>query len=249
MLEEKKQKEKIRALEEEHRKELEKHKAELERLQAERDFKAAHARLEAYNREIKEVSDSVSFQSFHNLMPPTNIPLQGPAQPRTAVSTSPHIDASCLAQPLQDSIAINRLPVPEPTVFNGNPIDFIEWKASFMSLIDRKNISIADKLLYLKRYVGGSAHKCLEGTFYCSDNAAYSHAWDKLNQRYGQPFIIQKAFREKLSNWPKIQSKDAEGLRNFSDFLNASLQAMPHVKALNILNDCEENQRVDKKTA
>lgn len=92
-----------------------------------------------------------------------------------------------------------------------------------MALIDRKNISTADKVHYLKRYVGGSAQKCLEGTFYRSDDAAYSDAWNKLNQRYGQPFIIQKAFREKLSNWPKILGKDAEGLINFCDFLNACL--------------------------
>ena len=42
----------------------------------------------------------------------------------------------------------------------------------------------------------------------------------------------------------KIQPKDAEGLRTFSDFLNACLQAMPYVRGLEILNDCEENQKL-----
>ncbi|KAL6490035.1 hypothetical protein MHYP_G00003800 [Metynnis hypsauchen] len=135
--------------------------------------------------------------------------------------------------------------MPEPKMFNGNAIELIELKASFMSLIDRKSISTADKLHYLKRYVTGSAHKCLEGTFYRNDEEAYSDAWNKLNQR--QPFVIQRAFREKLSNWPKIQSRDAEGLRNFSDFLNACQQAMPYVKGLDILNDCEENQKLMQK--
>lgn len=208
---------------------------------------AAKARFKAYDREVKEESDAQSFQSFRDPLPHNHIPLHAPTQLYQAATPPSPIDVSCLAQAVQDSIAINRLPMPEPTVFNGNPIDFIEWKASFMALIDRKNISTADKLHYLKRYVAGSAQKCLEGTFYGSDDAAYSDAWNKLNQRYGQPFIIQKAFREKLSNWPKIQGKDAEGLRNFSDFLNACLQAMPHVKGLNILNDCEENQKLIRK--
>lgn len=234
-------------LEEEHRKELERHKAELEHLQAEKSLKAAKARFEAYDREVKEESDAQSFQLFRDPLSHNHIPLHAQTQPYQAATPPSPIDVSCLAQAVQDSIAINRLPMPEPTVFNGNPIDFVEWKASFMALIDRKNISTADKLHYLKRYVGGSAQKCLEGTFYRSDDAAYSDAWNKLNQRYGQPFIIQKAFREKLSNWPKIQAKDAEGLRNFSDFLNACLQAMPHVKGLNILNDCEENQKLIRK--
>lgn len=93
-----------------------------------------------------------------------------------------------------------------------------------MSLVDRKKISSADKLYYLKKYVSGSAHKCLEGTFYRSDDEAYADAWTKLDRRYGQPFVIQRAFRDKLPKWLKIQSKDAEGLRTFSDFLNACQQ-------------------------
>lgn len=34
----------------------------------------------------------------------------------------------------------------------------------------------------------------------------------------GQPFTIHRAFREKLNNWPWIQTKDAQRLRIFSDF-------------------------------
>lgn len=116
-----------------------------------------------------------------------------------------------------------------------------------MSLIDRKGISLADKLYYLKKYVCGRAHKCIEGTFYRDNDEAYRDTWNKLNQRYGQPFVIQRAFRDKLSKWPKVQVKDAEGLRSYSDFLNACHQAMPHVKGLKILNDCEENQKLTQK--
>ncbi|KAL7841403.1 hypothetical protein SRHO_G00250940 [Serrasalmus rhombeus] len=174
LLEERKQKEKIRTLEEHHRKELERQKSELERLQAERDLKAAHARLVAYNREVNQEMDRES------------------VQPDSEIQSYVHSAT-------------------------------------------------------LKRYVTGSAHKCLEGTFYRNDEEAYSDAWNKLNQRYGQPFVVQRAFREKLSNWPKIQSRDAEGLTSFSDFLNACRQAMPYVKGLDILNDCEENQKLMQK--
>ena len=116
-----------------------------------------------------------------------------------------------------------------------------------MSLIYSKAISSADKLYYLRKYVGGPARKTLEGTFYRTDSEAYTDAWSKLNQRYGQPFVIQRAFREKLTEWTKIQPKDAEGLRDFSDFLNACQDAMSHVKSLEILNDCEENRKLVNK--
>ncbi|XP_062848434.1 uncharacterized protein LOC134310729 [Trichomycterus rosablanca] len=231
-------------MEEQQKKELEIHKSELECLQAEKSVKAAHARLEAYDREVKQENDIYSVH--RDPASQSHVSHSANQQSNEVRSTSTN-DISFLAQAVQDSIAMNRLPVPEPTVFNGNPLHFIEWKASFMSLIDRKNIPASDKLHFLKRYVSGSAQKYLEGTFYRKDEEAYNDAWKKLNRRYGQPFIIQRAFREKLSDWPKLQSKDAEGLRDFSDFLNACLQAMPHVKGLDILNDCEENQKLTLK--
>lgn len=242
MEEERKQKEKIRMME-----------SELERLQAERDREVARVRLESYDREIRLETDSHPLQQIYS--PPaqrreSRYDRQNPAIPivhhqnRSIGPPNPHTDISSLAQAIQDSITINRLPMPMPTVFGGDPIHYIEWRASFMSLIDRKSISSADKLYYLKKYVTGSAHKCIEGTFYRNDAEAYRDAWDKLNQRYGQPFVIQRAFRDKLSKWPRVQTKDAEGLRAFSDFLNACLQAMSHVRGLEILNDCEENQKL-----
>ncbi|RXN16504.1 hypothetical protein ROHU_027490 [Labeo rohita] len=239
---ERQQKEKLRTIEEQFRKELETQRFELERLQVEKDIQVARARVKSYDEEIKQETISQSIKNEH----------QGPRnemqrQQCNVVHSPPLSEVSHLAQAVQDSIALNRLPVPEPRVFNGDPIQFVDWKASFMSLIDKKGISAADKLYYLKKYVSGSAHRYLEGTFYRNDEEAYKDAWDKLNQRYGQPFVIQRAFREKLSKWPKIQPKDAEGLRTFSDFLNACLQAIPHVKGLEILNDCEENQKLVQK--
>lgn len=53
-------------------------------------------------------------------------------------------------QAFQDSIAVSRLPATEPSVFTGDPIQFIEWKSFFTALIDKRGISAADKLFYLK---------------------------------------------------------------------------------------------------
>lgn len=86
--------------------------------------------------------------------PQVDVPLRRSSSVTTLTSL---VDESSLAQAFQDSVALNILPVPEPSVFNGDPIQLIEWKASFMSLIDRKGISSADKMYYLKKYVGGPA--------------------------------------------------------------------------------------------
>lgn len=240
MIAEEKQKEVIRELEEQQRKDLDAQRRELERLQAEKEVRAAEARLKVYNKETeREAADSITNERNKEAKK-----LPNAAAPLSRVVTPPHTDISSLAQVFQNSIALNRLPVPEPFVFNGDPMRFTEWKAAFTSLIDQRAITPAEKLYYLKRYDGGPARQVLDGTFFRADDEAYQDAWNKLNRRFGQPFTIQRAFREKLTNWPRIQPKDAEGLRNFSDFLSACQDAMLHVKGLEILNDCEENQKL-----
>lgn len=248
LLKEKRQKERIQHLEEQQKTQLEAQKRELEQIKAEKELRAAQARLKAYEQEAAKeyhTQSVIGDTTRQNYMLPHDTP--SPLNVAAPPYRPPHTDVSLLAQAVQDSIAVNRLPTPEPSVFSGNPIHFIEWKASFISLIDQRNISAADKLYYLKKYVSGAARKTLDGVFYRNDDEAYQDAWNKLNHRYGQPFVIQRAFRDKLASWPKLQAKDSEGLRNFSDFLNACQEAIPHMRGLQILNDCEENQKLVQK--
>lgn len=58
---------------------------------------------------------------------------------------------------------------------------------------------------------------------------------------YGYSFV---AFREKLNRRPKIDAKEYVKLREFGDFLQSCSEAMPHIKGLQVLNDCEENQKI-----
>ncbi|GAA6082028.1 uncharacterized protein LOC107575046 [Tachysurus ichikawai] len=96
------------------------------------------------------------------------LPIQRPTD-ITATFLPPTSDILYLARSMQDNITLNRLPTTESPVFNGDPIQFIEWKSAFVSLIGGKAIPSANKLHYLKRYVGGPACKSLGGIFYRND--------------------------------------------------------------------------------
>ena len=101
--EERKQKEKIRIMEEYHRKELEIQKSELERLQVERDMEVARARLEIYDRETRQETDRQSIQQ--NNRPPTIPFIPSILLQNLHIGTpAPANDMSCLAQAIQDSI-------------------------------------------------------------------------------------------------------------------------------------------------
>lgn len=52
--------------------------------------------------------------------------------------------------------------------------------------------------------------------------------------------MIAEAFREKLDKWPRIDPKNYEELRRFSDFLLQCSAAMEEMSSLDILNDTRE---------
>ena len=68
--------------------------------------------------------------------------------------------------------------------------------------------------------------------------------WNILDERFGHPFIVTNVYRDKLRKWPKISSKDHQGLRRFADFLLSTETAMQIIENLNILNDYMENKKL-----
>ena len=226
----------------------------LERVKAEKEIQIAAARYKVYEDEEERQNtfsgESHGTPAYQEENSPAHTPLQtsssGGSTPLSS-SRASSVELSTMLRAFQESISLGRLPVPEPSTFSGDPMQFPEWKNAFTALIARKHIGAADKLFYLRKYTSGAAAKMIQGAFLRSDEAAYNDAWSKLNTRYGNPFIIQRAFREKIAHWPKVEDNDAKALQDYSDFLSACNDAIPHVKGLSILNDCEENRKINGK--
>ena len=126
---------------------------------------------------------------------------QQPCNPR--IESTPRSDntaasTAAIAAAITDSISMSRLPVPEPIIFKGEPIEYSDWKSSFYALVDRKCISASYKMYYLRRYIEGPAEEAICGLFLHSSKEAYDRAWKILDERFGHPFIITKAYRSKL---------------------------------------------------
>ena len=169
-------------------------------------------------------------------------PLCDQVQPQASTANVDTITSIVTA--IADSFSMSRLPAPEPTVFSGEPMHYPDWKSSFHALIHRRNLPSSDKMYYLKRYVSGSAKEAINGLFLQNSSEAYERAWDILDERFGHPFIVTNAYRDKLRKWPKIGIKDHQGLRRFADFLTSVETAMQAIEDLNVLNDYKENQKL-----
>lgn len=236
---------KIKAcLEEEHlalQQTLDDKRRKIQHLEAVKDFNAARARMQVYDQEesIREEWKDVLERDL------VSNPVPAPTSPqRQVVTTSSSESTAELVKVLAGALTANRIPVPEPSVFSGDALKYNDWKLSFEILINQKNIQDKENIYYLRRYVSGQAKNALDGYFLLGTKSAYVAAWEILEERYGNPFTIAKAYRDKLQSWPKIGSKDSFELRDFTDFLRSSEAAMVHIEALEILNDCNENRQI-----
>ncbi|KAK0140224.1 hypothetical protein N1851_022832 [Merluccius polli] len=236
---------------------LEEGKSKLKQLQAESEVKVAKARVRAYNSfdmpgncvdEARKVALDTPDTEYQFILNPQATTVEPRClAPQRSTQEEASISQASLAQAITSSFTLSRLPVPEPTTFAGDPLKFIDWKVSFKALIDQKPLPVSEKMFYLKSYLAGDARKAVDGFFYRNSEDAYQGAWAVLDDRCGSPFTVQRAFREKLMKWPKITANDPKSLREFADFLQGCAEAMPHIKGLSILNDCEENHKLLKK--
>ncbi|XP_055366079.1 titin homolog [Betta splendens] len=212
----------IRQREAEMKSKLEDEQLRLQQMQAENEVKVAAARVRVYN--IFDSVENNEEESDYKILPSCqNVKIETPLNPQAAEFQRQHAtleaqstqDAVSLAQAIASSLTLNRLPVPEPTVFTGDPLKFLDWKLSFTTLIDQKPLPVSEKMLYLKSYLAGEAQKAVKGFFYRNTEDAYNGAWTVLQDRYGSPFIIQRAFRDKLTKWPKIAANDPPCTQGF----------------------------------
>ncbi|XP_062610192.1 uncharacterized protein LOC134271972 [Saccostrea cucullata] len=179
-------------------------------------------------------------------VPLSNIDLQSLSNPTPVSKDDKHIEQGLLdlATSLAKQVSLSRLPPPEPTIFLGDPLKYPSWKASFQTLIEQRQIPDSERIHYLKKYLGGPVKDVIENYFLLSTDDAYEEAKGLLDQRYGNPFIVANAFRDKLDKWTKISSRDGVGLQRFGDFLKQCYTAMQSIGSLNILNDDRENRRL-----
>lgn len=246
---------------------IEEEKMKLEAIQAGTAVKVAEAKCDALS-EVEEENEEPNMPTklnseattFKPRSQPNNDHVQMPCgnqfkggdnpglKADTARSAALHthdpVGESSLAQALASAMDRNRLPVPTPKVFSGNPMDFVSFKRSFATLIENKGISAEEKIYYLQQYVSGEAKESIAGCFYGRSESDYQRAWEILDRRYGHPFKIGEAFRDKLDKWPRVGQRDSAALQKYSDFLRSCLDAMPHIESLTVLNDCKENQKM-----
>ena len=150
-------------------------------------------------------------------------------------------DNRVLADSITQAMRSTRMPIPEPPVFEGDPLEYVDWEVAFRTLIESSGIPDSDKIHYLKKYVSGKAKEAISGAFLLRSDSAYEAAKKKLKERFGSDYAIAEAFRSKLQKWPKIKGNEHALIQQFADFLSQCETAMAQIEELRILNDSQQN--------
>ena len=112
----------------------------------------------------------------------------------------------------------SRLPAPNPGVFSGNRLDFLDWIKCFETIFEYSCPSAKDRLYYLGRYTTGQAKDSIKAKLNQGTDKAYEEAKEILRTRFGDASLISHDYVTKLRKWPKISMLDSESLVRYSDF-------------------------------
>ena len=117
-------------------------------------------------------------------------------------------------------IAICRqLPNISIPVFDGDPLQYPKWASSFKAFIASKPMDAQTKLNFLSQFVTGNPKTFVEHFLLIGTENAYHSAKVLLYERYGNFNVVSSTLNGRLDAWPSIGARNADALRDFSDFL------------------------------
>jgi len=139
------------------------------------------------------------------------------------------------------------LPVQQPPVFSGDHFDYAAFISAFESLIECRVSDPEQRLYYLCQFTSGDAKESIPDIITLNSPESYDKAKQVLKERFGHPYRIAQAYKDKLNAWPPIREGDGVRFQQFADFLVLCEQAMKTQKYMEGLNSEDTLKRVTSK--
>ncbi|XP_073449004.1 uncharacterized protein [Aquarana catesbeiana] len=106
--------------------------------------------------------------------------------------------------------------------FDDRPENYWAWKSSFLSSTQELNMKDREKLDLLSKWLGPESTeqaKRIRSVHVHDATAGLTMLWQRLEDCYGSPEVIEDALLKKIENYPKITNKDNQKLRELGDIL------------------------------
>ncbi|XP_034547118.1 uncharacterized protein LOC117818374 isoform X1 [Notolabrus celidotus] len=106
--------------------------------------------------------------------------------------------------------------------FDDKPENYWAWKTSFINSTEDLKLSAREELDLLCKWLGPSSSeqaKRIRAVHIHSASAGLQMVWQRLEDIYGSPEVIEDALLKKIDDFPKITAKDNHKLRQLGDTL------------------------------
>ena len=107
--------------------------------------------------------------------------------------------------------------------FNDKPETYTVWKASFKSIMTELKVTPFEEMDLLVKWLGPESARNALSIRASNPNdptQGLKRIWDRLEERYGCPEMVESALKQKLANFPKLTNKDNRKLYELSDILS-----------------------------
>ncbi|KAI4874288.1 hypothetical protein NFI96_026210, partial [Prochilodus magdalenae] len=108
------------------------------------------------------------------------------------------------------------------TKFSDHPESYWAWKSSFKNATEGLYLTASEELDLLIKWLGSqsSNHVMRIRAVYSTNPTVGLHkAWERLEECYGSPEVIERALLERVDNFPNVSQKDPVKLRELGDLL------------------------------
>ncbi len=114
------------------------------------------------------------------------------------------------------------------TRFDDRPESYRAWRSSFINTIKDLGLTASEELDLLSKWLGKESSEYvrrLRAVHIGNPDTAFKMVWNRLDECYSSPEVIESALFKKLDSFPRISGKDNLKLRELGDLLMELLSA------------------------
>ncbi|XP_075530085.1 uncharacterized protein LOC142563417 [Dermacentor variabilis] len=108
------------------------------------------------------------------------------------------------------------------TKFDDCPENYRAWKSTFKGMTRTLEVTASEELDLLVKWLGAESSsyaKRLRSVHVDCPEAGLDVVWERLEECYGRPEIIEEAIFRRIASFPRLSDKDTEKLRELGDLL------------------------------
>ena len=113
--------------------------------------------------------------------------------------------------------------------FTDHPESYAVWKNSFKGIVEELGCTPVEELDLLVKWLGPESKKyamSIRTSNASCQSRGLERLWERLDERYGCPEMVEAALKNKLTNFPKLTMKDSQRLYDLADILSEVESAM-----------------------